>query len=383
MPIPFNRPYMTGHELSYIAQAHAQLHLAGNGVFTGRCQDWLQERLGCRKALLTHSCTAALEMAALLAELQPGDEVILPSFTFVSTANAFVLRGAVPVFVDVRPDTLNLDEELVEAAITPRTRAIVPVHYAGVPAELDALRDIANRYDLLVIEDAAQAVLSEYRGRPAGSCGHLAAVSFHETKNLIAGEGGALLINDPRFLRRAEILWEKGTNRTALLRGEVDKYTWIDIGSSFLPSELIAAFLWAQLEQADDILAQRMHAWQTYHKAFAPLEARGLARRPRVPAHCRHNAHMYYLLLNGLEARTRFIERLKRQGIAAVFHYVPLHSAPAGRRYGRACGALAVTDRASDSLVRLPLWLGIDSVLPQIIDAVYQACGAALPRVAA
>jgi dTDP-4-amino-4,6-dideoxygalactose transaminase len=332
---------------------------------------------------LTHSCTAALEMAALLADFQAGDEVILPSFTFVSTANAFVLRGAVPVFVDVRSDTLNLDETLVEAAITPRTRAIVAVHYAGVPAEMDALRDIADRHGLLLIEDAAQAVLSQYRGRPAGSLSHLAAVSFHETKNVISGEGGALLINDPRFLTRAEILWEKGTNRTALLRGEVDKYTWIDIGSSFLPSELIAAFLWAQLEQADDILAQRLHIWETYHKAFAPLENQGAIRRPIIPPHCCHNAHMYYLLLDGLSARTRLIEQLKSQDISAVFHYVPLHSAPAGRRYGRAHGPMSITDRTSDSLVRLPLWLGIETVLPRIIASVYQSCHAVSPPLAA
>jgi len=383
MRIPFNKPYMTGRELEYIAQAHANKHLAGNGIFTRRCQDWLQQRLGCRKALLTHSCTAALEMAALLADFQAGDEVILPSFTFVSTANAFVLRGAVPVFVDVRPDTLNLDETLVEAAITPRTRAIVAVHYAGVPAEMDALRDIADRHGLLLIEDAAQAVLSQYRGRPAGSLSHLAAVSFHETKNVISGEGGALLINDPRFLTRAEILWEKGTNRTALLRGEVDKYTWIDIGSSFLPSELIAAFLWAQLEQADDILAQRPHIWETYHKAFAPLENQGAIRRPIIPPHCCHNAHMYYLLLDGLSARTRLIEQLKSQDISAVFHYVPLHSAPAGRRYGRAHGPMSITDRTSDSLVRLPLWLGIETVLPRIIASVYQSCHAVSPPLAA
>ncbi|HZV04020.1 MAG TPA: dTDP-4-amino-4,6-dideoxygalactose transaminase [Gemmataceae bacterium] len=383
MHIPFNKPYMTGRELEYIAQAHANKHLAGNGVFTRRCQDWMQQRLGCRKVLLTHSCTAALEMAALLAELQPGDEVILPSFTFVSTANAFVLRGAVPVFVDVRPDTLNLDETRVEAAITSRTRVIVAVHYAGVPAEMDALRDIADRHGLLLIEDAAQAVLSQYRGRPAGSLGHLAAVSFHETKNVISGEGGALLINDPRFLTRSEILWEKGTNRSALLRGEVDKYTWIDVGSSFLPSELIAAFLWAQLEQADDILARRLHVWDSYHKAFASLENRGVLRRPCIPQHCRHNAHMYYLLLDGLSARTRFIRQLKEQDISAVFHYVPLHSAPAGQRYGRAYDSLSVTDRTSDSLVRLPLWLGIEGVLPRIIAAVYQACQAASPPLAA
>lgn len=383
MRIPFNKPYMTGRELEYIAQAHANKHLAGNGVFTRRCQDWLQQRLHCRKALLTHSCTAALEMAALLAELEPGDEVILPSFTFVSTANAFVLRGAVPVFVDVRPDTFNLDETRVEAAITSRTRVIVAVHYAGVPAEMDALRALADRHGLLLIEDAAQAVLSQYHGRPAGSLGHLAAVSFHETKNVIAGEGGALLINDPRFLARAEILWEKGTNRTALLRGEVDKYTWIDVGSSFLPSELIAAFLWAQMEQADDILVQRLRVWESYHKAFAGLESRGALRRPYIPAQCRHNAHMYYLLLDGLAARTRFIEHLKQEDIGAVFHYVPLHSAPAGRRYGRVAGAMNVTDHAGDSLVRLPLWLGIDTFLPRVIAAVHQACHAVSSPLAA
>jgi dTDP-4-amino-4,6-dideoxygalactose transaminase len=383
MRIPFNQPYMSGRELDYIAEAHANRHLAGNGAFTRRCQDWLQLRVQCRKVLLTHSCTAALEMTGLLAGIGPGDEVILPSFTFVSTANAFVLRGAVPVFVDVRPDTLNLDETRVEAAITPRTRAIVAVHYAGVPAEMGPLLDVARRHGLLVIEDAAQALLSEYLGRPAGSLGHLATVSFHETKNVISGEGGALLVNDPRFLDRAEILWEKGTNRTAQQRGEIDKYTWIDVGSSFLPSDLIAAFLWAQLEQADDILAQRLRAWQRYHEAFEPLEARGLVRRPRVPDHCRHNAHLYYLLLDDLEARTRFMEQLKRLGIASVFHYVPLHSAPAGRRYGRVVGSMTVTDRASDCLVRLPLWLGIDAVQTQVIRAVYQVFGAeSLPRAA-
>ncbi len=377
MRVHFNQPYMTGRELEYITQAHENRHLAGNGVFTRRCQDWLQQRLNCRKALLTHSCTAALELAALLADLQAGDEVIMPSFTFVSTANAFVLRGAVPVFVDVRPDTLDLDETRVEAAITSRTRAIVAVHYAGVPAEMDALRAIADRHGLLLIEDAAQAVLSQYRGRPAGSLGHLAAVSFHETKNVIAGEGGALLINDPRFLTRAEILWEKGTNRTALLRGEVDKYTWIDIGSSFLPSELIAAFLWAQLEQADDILERRLRIWETYHKAFAALENEGVIRRPCIPAHCRHNAHVYYLLVDGLATRTSVIEQLKRQDVGAVFHYVPLHSSPAGRRYGRTTDPMIVTNRASDGLVRLPFWLGVEPFLPRVIAAVYQACASA------
>jgi dTDP-4-amino-4,6-dideoxygalactose transaminase len=372
MRIPFNRPYMTGRELEHITAAYTGGHLAGNGNFTRRCHEWLCQRLGCRKALLTHSCTAALEMAALLADLQPGDEVILPSFTFVSTANAFVLRGSVPVFVDVRPNTFNLDENLVEAAITPRTRAIVAVHYAGVPAEMDALADIAQRRGLLLIEDAAQAVLSTYRGRPAGSLSHLAAVSFHETKNVISGEGGALLINDERFAHRAEILWEKGTNRTALLRGEVDKYTWVDLGSSFLPGEMIAAFLWAQFEHADTILARRLATWDRYHAAFAGLEAPGGIRRPRIPAHCTHNAHMYYLLLDSLEARTEFITGMRRQGIGTVFHYVPLHSSPAGRRYGRTAGPMAVTDHVSDCLVRLPLWLGLEDQQSEVIEATWK-----------
>jgi dTDP-4-amino-4,6-dideoxygalactose transaminase len=293
-----------------------------------------------------------------------------------------VLRGAVPVFVDVRPDTLNLDEARVEAAITPRTRAIVAVHYAGVPAEMDALRALADQYRLLLIEDAAQAVLSEYRGRPAGSLGHLAAVSFHETKNVISGEGGALLINDDRFAQRAEILWEKGTNRTALLRGEVDKYTWIDVGSSFLPGELVAAFLWAQLEQSDHILAERLRCWQIYHAAFADLERRGLAQRPGVPEHCSHNGHLYYLILNSAAERTRFIERLRRQGVRTVFHYVPLHSAPAGRRYGRTVGPMAVTDQAGECLVRLPLWLGAEVYLPEVIEATYQVLTGTMSRAA-
>jgi dTDP-4-amino-4,6-dideoxygalactose transaminase len=301
--IPFNKPYMTGKELWNIAQAHAKGHLAGDGSFTKQCHRWLEQSIGCHKALLTHSCTAALEMSALLADLQPGDEVIMPSFTFVSTANAFVLRGAVPVFVDIRPDTLNLDERLVEAAITPKTRAIVPVHYAGVACEMDALMDIAQRHGLLVIEDAAQALGSTYKGRALGSIGDLAALSFHETKNVIAGEGGALLVNAPRFAERAEIIREKGTNRSQFFRGQVDKYTWVDVGSSYLPSELIAAFLLAQFDEAQDITQRRLNLWNTYHQWFAELETQGLLRRPVVPSHCRHNAHMYYALLPSLETR--------------------------------------------------------------------------------
>ena len=367
LSIPFNRPYMTGKELGYIAEAHANGHLSGDGPFTRRCNAWLEKAIGARKALLTHSCTAALEMAALLADLTLGDEVIMPSFTFVSTANAFVLRGAVPVFVDIRPDTLNIDEALIEAAITSRTRAICVVHYAGVGCEMDAINAIAERHGLLVIEDAAQGIMADYKGRPLGSLGHLAALSFHETKNLISGEGGALLINDERFAERAEIIREKGTNRSQFFRGQVDKYTWVDVGSSYLPSEIVAAFLYAQMEEAERITRERLAIWNRYHAAFADYEAQGRLRRPIVPAHCRHNAHMYYLLLPDLDTRTHFIATLKVNGIHPVFHYIPLHSSPAGQRYGRASGALDVTDRVSDCLVRLPLWLaGMDQ--QRVID---------------
>src|SRR5690242_18224901 len=292
MKIPFNKPYMTGRELEYIAQAHANGHLSGDGPFTKQCHTWLEQRTGCKKALLTHSCTGALEMAALLLDLQPGDEVIMPSFTFVSTANAFVLRGAVPVFVDIRSDTLNLDERLIEAAITPRTRAICVVHYAGVGCEMDAIMAIAEKHNLFVIEDAAQGILSTYRHRPLGSIGHLAALSFHETKNVISGEGGALLINDSRFVERAEIIREKGTNRSKFFRAQVDKYTWVDIGSSWLPGEVTAAFLAAQLEHADEITARRLAVWDRYFEWAAPFEADGLLKRPVVPESCAHNAHM-------------------------------------------------------------------------------------------
>lgn len=357
MKTPFNRPYLTGKELDYIRQAHANGHLSGDGDFTRRCNAWLEQTTQVRKALLTHSCTAALEMAALLVDLQPGDEVIMPSFTFVSTANAFVLRGAVPVFVDIRPDTLNLDERLIEAAITSRTRAICVVHYAGVACEMDTINAIAARHGLVVIEDAAQALLSTYKERPLGSLGALAALSFHETKNIIAGEGGALLVNDARYAERAEIIREKGTNRSQFFRGQVDKYTWVDIGSSYLPGEIIAAFLWAQMEQAQRITEERLRIWDRYHAAFAPLEAQERVRRPIIPAHCRHNAHMYYLLLPDLAVRTRFIDAMKRADIQTVFHYIPLHSAPAGLRHGRAVGSMSVSDTTSERLVRLPLWL--------------------------
>ncbi len=372
--IPFNKPYFCGKELSNIAQAHANGVMAGDGSFTKQCNEWLEQRTGCHKALLTHSCTAALEMAAILADIQPGDEVIMPSYTFVSTANAFVLRGGVPVFVDIRPDTLNIDETLIEAAITPRTKAIVPVHYAGVGCEMDTIMNIAQRHNLLVIEDAAQGVMATYKGKALGSIGHLGTLSFHETKNIISGEGGALLINDPKFAERAEIIREKGTNRSQFFRGQVDKYTWVDIGSSYLPGEIIAAFLRAQMEEADSITEQRLVLWSLYHEALAPLESlrvkfpatcggefhsAGLLRRPIVPESCQHNAHMYYILLDSLETRTALMAKLKEQGVNSVFHYVPLHSAPAGRKYGRVHGTMTYTEDLSDRLLRLPLFIGL------------------------
>lgn len=373
MNIPFNKPYMTGKELWYISQAHASGHLAGDGQFTEKCNAWLEQRTGAQKALLTHSCTAALEMTAILADIQPGDEVIMPSYTFVSTANAFVLRGATPVFVDIRPDTLNINETKIEAAITPRTKAIVPVHYAGVGCEMDTIMDIARRHNLLVIEDTAQGIMSTYKGRPLGSIGHMAALSFHETKNIISGEGGALLINDPRFVERAEIIREKGTNRSQFFRGQVDKYTWVDIGSSYLPGEILAAFLWAQMEEADSITKRRLEIWANYHQWFTNLENVGKVRRPVVPKECTHNAHMYYLLFPDLAKRTAFIDQLKSRGIHSVFHYIPLHSAPCGQIIGRPYGTMTNTDKASNCLVRLPLWLGLEEHLATAIAEIITA----------
>ncbi|MEO8839009.1 MAG: dTDP-4-amino-4,6-dideoxygalactose transaminase [Herbaspirillum sp.] len=364
--IPFNKPYMTGKEVLYIMEAHANGHLSGDGPFTKRCNTWLEQEIGSRKALLTHSCTAALEMAAILLDLKAGDEVIMPSYTFVSTANAFVLRGAVPVFVDIRTDTLNIDETLIEQAITSRTKAICVVHYAGVACEMDTIMAIAQRHNLKVVEDAAQAIFSTYKGRALGSIGDLAALSFHETKNVISGEGGALLINDPSFVERAEVIREKGTNRSRFFRGQVDKYTWVDVGSSYLPSELIAAFLAAQLEHGNEITARRLAIWDRYHEWASPLEASGLLRRPVIPANCRHNAHMYYILLAELEQRTAFIAEMKAAGIGTVFHYIPLHSSPAGQRFGRASGELPHTDAISARLVRLPFWIGVEDQLDYV-----------------
>jgi len=368
--VPFNKPYMTGKELLYISQAHFNSKLAGDGPFTKMCHAWLEQKTSTNRALLTHSCTAALEMAAILADLQPGDEVIMPSFTFVSTANAFVLRGAVPVFVDIRPDTLNIDENLIEAAITSRTRAIVPVHYAGMACEMDTIMDIAHRHNLLVIEDAAQGVMSTYKGRPLGSIGDMGCYSFHETKNVISGEGGALLVNNTKFVDRAEIVREKGTNRSLFFRGQVDKYTWVDQGSSYLPGEVIAAFLFAQLEAAQEITQQRMVIWNKYHDAFIALDVEGLLQRPVVPENCEHNAHMYYLLLPDLDKRNDFIKKLKELDINTVFHYIPLHSAPAGLKFSRYQGDLQLTDNLSERLVRLPLWVGLDQHLHIVIEKI-------------
>lgn len=372
--IQFNRPYMTGKELYYISEAKFGNILAGDGPFTKRCHDWLTQRTGASKALLTHSCTAALEMAALLLDIEPGDEVILPSFTFVSTANAFVLRGGVPVFVDIRPDTLNLDETLIEAAITPRTKAIVPVHYAGVSCEMDTIMEIARRHRLKVVEDAAQGVMAAYKGRALGSIGDIGAFSFHETKNVISGEGGALLVNDPTYAMRAEIIREKGTDRSRFFRGEVDKYTWQEVGSSFLPGDLVAAFLWAQLEEAENITRARLTIWQRYHDLLAPLEASGALRRPIVPADCQHNAHMYYVLLPADVPRQPVLNDLKREGINSVFHYVPLHSSPAGQRYGRVHGTMDNTDGLSERLLRLPLWVGMTAQQQErVVECLHKA----------
>jgi dTDP-4-amino-4,6-dideoxygalactose transaminase len=371
--IPFNRPYATGKELVYAAEAQRNYHLSGDGPYTKRCHQWIEERTGCTKALLTHSCTSALDMAALLLDIDNGDEVILPSFTFVSTANAFVLRGAVPVFVDIREDTLNLDERLIEAAITPRTRAIVPVHYAGVSCEMDSIIAIAKRHNLRIVEDAAQGVMASYKGRALGAIGDLGGFSFHETKNIISGEGGSLLLRDADLVLRAEIIREKGTDRGRFFRGEVDKYTWQDVGSSFLPSDIIAAFLWAQLEEAQRITRERMTIWQRYHETLAPLERQGLLRRPIVPAECQHNGHLYYILLPPEIDRQSVLDELKRNGIYAVFHYIPLHSSPAGMRFGRTQGDLSLTTSLSQRLLRLPMWLGLSEGQQQRVCDVLSA----------
>ncbi len=361
---------MTGEEINNITIAHKNGVLAGDGPFTKQCHQWLEKNTNSHKVLLTHSCTAALEMAAILLDIKPGDEIIMPSYTFVSTANAFVLQGGIPVFVDIRSDTLNIDESLIESAITSKTRAIVVVHYAGVACEMDVIMEIARRRGLPVVEDAAQGVMSTYKGRALGSIGDLGCYSFHETKNVICGEGGALLVNNPSYAERAEIIREKGTNRSLFFRGQVDKYTWVDRGSSYLPGELSAAFLFAQLQAAEGITNRRLDLWNHYHQSFEILESKDLVRRPIIPPGSTHNGHMYYLLLPNLDKRTKFIESLRKRDISAVFHYIPLHSAPAGIKLSQFHGDMRNTNELSDRLVRLPLWLGLESHIDEVIQNV-------------
>jgi len=366
MNIPFNKPYLVGSELANIQRAHAAGQLSGDGPFTKYCEERIKELAGTISCLLTHSCTAALEMCALLADIEEGDEVIMPSYTFVSTANAFVLRGGRPVFVDIKEKDLNLDEELIEAAITSRTKAIVPVHYGGNACEMGRIMEIADRYELLVIEDAAQGFLSSKKNKALGSIGHLAAYSFHETKNIISGEGGAILINDSRFIERAEIIREKGTNRSTFSRGLVSKYRWVDKGSSFLPGEIIAAFLAAQLDNAHAITKRRKKIWDEYYQKLHCLEEEDLVILPHPSSE--HNAHMFYMLFRERVLRDEFISRMKCQGILCVFHYIPLHSSPYGREVGSISGELNVTDSVADRIVRLPLWIGIEDSQDYIID---------------
>lgn len=371
--INFNEPFYSQKTIDNILDALNRKHVSGDGAYTKLCNKWLEDKCKCEKVLLTHSCTAALEMAAMLADIKTGDEVIMPSFTFVSTANAFVLQGARPVFVDIREDTLNINEKLIENAITEKTKAIVPVHYAGVGCEMDTIMNIAKKHNLIVVEDAAQAFASSYKGKQLGTIGHLGAFSFHETKNVMSGEGGCLLANEPNFFERAEIIREKGTNRSKFFRGHVDKYTWVDKGSSYLPSDLIAAYLYSVLEQSEEIQKKRISVWNKYNNAFAEFESKGLLRRPYIPSECTNNAHMFYLLLNDLETRTAFISHLKTNGVTAPFHYIPLHSAPAGQTFGRFEGNMDVTNKVSDTLVRLPMFYdlsdeGIDFVIATASD---------------
>ena len=359
--INFNKPPHTGAEEQYVLQAIKSDKISGDGLFGKKCQAWFEEKLGCKKTLLTPSCTAALEMAAILIDIQSGDEVIVPSYTFVSTANAFVLRGATIVFVDIRPDTMNMDEKLIEAAITPKTKAIVPVHYAGVGCEMDVIMEVANRYGLFVVEDAAQGMMSSYKGKPLGTIGHIGAFSFHETKNYTsAGEGGLLIINDEQFINRAEIIREKGTNRSLFFRGMVDKYSWVDVGSSYLMNDVSAAYLWGNIEKADEINENRINSWNIYYDGLQELEDKGFLKLPTIPDACAHNAHMFYIKVKDLETRTELLEYLKQNDILSVFHYIPLHSAPAGLKFGRFDGADVCTTTESERLVRLPMHYGMN-----------------------
>lgn len=370
--VPFNRAPATGRELELIAEALTARHMAADGQHSRWCQAWLKDKLSAPHALLTTSCTSALELAALLCGIEPGDEVIMPSFTFVSTANAVVMRGGVPVFVDIRPDTLNINETLIEAAITERTKAIYVVHYAAVCAEMDAINAIARKHGLLVVEDAAQALLATYKGRPAGTLADMACFSFHETKNIVSGEGGALIMSTDDQYARSRVHGEKGTNRTAFMLGQVDKYTWVDKGASFLPSEITAAVLRAQLESAEEFIADRLRSWNFYHEAFAAAEQEGLLQRPKVPDGCVHNGHIYYVLLPSNEQRNAMIGELKKRNIGSAFHYIPLHSSPAGQRFGRSQGSMEVTDTLPARLLRLPLWCGMGSAAEAAADALLQ-----------
>lgn len=367
--IPFNKPFLIENELNCIKDAINQGILRGDGTYTKKCHTFLEQKLGCKKVLLAHSCTAALEMAAILLDIKADDEIIMPSYTFVSTANAFVLRGGVPVFVDIRPDTLNIDENLIEAAITEKTKAICVVHYAGVSCEMDKIIEIAKKYNLYIVEDAAQALNSTYKGRQLGTIGDIGCFSFHETKNVISGEGGALVINNEKFIERAEIIREKGTNRSKFFRGQVDKYTWVDIGSSFLPSDMIAAFLYSQLENMDKINKKRLQIWDKYNEFFKQYD--NIVRRPFIPDNCTHNAHMYYVLFKSLNERTKFIDFMKQNQINTVFHYIPLHSSPAGMKYCKTIGKMDVTNNISDTLVRLPMFYELSKM---DMDKIFSLC---------
>lgn len=370
--ISFNVPPFIGNEIKYIEEAVSSKKICGDGAFTKKCNAWLEEKTGCSKALLTTSCTHSLEMAAILADIKPGDEVIMPSYTFVSTADAFVMRGAEIVFVDIRPDTMNIDETKIEAAITPKTKAIVPVHYAGVGCEMDAINEIADKYGLIVVEDDAQGIMSEYKGKALGTFGKFGCLSFHETKNYSMGEGGAILINDPEYSEKAEIIREKGTDRSKFLRGQIDKYTWVDYGSSYLPSELNAAYLYAQLMSADKINDARLACWDRYYSNLKELADEGHIGLPFVPSYCKHNAHMFYIKAKDIEERTRLISYLKENEIAAVFHYIPLHSSPAGLKFGRFSGEDVFTTRESERLARLPMYYGLNfEQVDRVCEVIY------------
>ncbi len=370
MNIGFNRPYQTGKEIENIVIAQSNYQLSGDGDFTRKCQDFLCQKTGTSKTLLTHSCTAALEMAAILLDIKPGDEVIMPSYTFVSTANAFVLRGATPVFVDIRSDTLNIDEKKIESAITENTKAIVPVHYGGVSCEMDEIISLANKYKLFVVEDAAQAINSSYKGKSLGSIGDLGTLSFHETKNITSGEGGALLINNNEFFERAEIIREKGTNRAKFFREEINKYTWVDIGSSYLCGDMVAAYLYAQLESLEYITNRRIKIWEKYHQELSIYQKSKLINRPFIPQDCIHNAHLYYIILSSSKVRDEFINYMKNEGIKCLFHYIPLHDSPFGSKFGKTNLSCEISTDISSRLVRLPIWLGIEKYQDEIIHKI-------------